>query len=78
VLTFGLWGAREALDAKGLKALPHGSKLPGPLAASSVARMLSNRYYIGKVIFKDMERHSKVGPSTTFQDLELEIVNGQA
>ncbi len=73
----GEWTVRmltDALDAKGLKALPHGTKwLPGPLAASSVARMLSNRYYIGKVIFKGVEyegRHQPLVPESLFERVQ--------
>ena len=46
----------EALQMKGLKALPHGArKLPGPVQRSQVAAMLSNRYYMGYVTFKGVE-----------------------
>jgi site-specific DNA recombinase len=66
-------GLTEALDAKGLKALPHGRKLPGPLSASSVARMLCNRYYLGKVIFKGIEyegRHQPLVPESLFERVQ--------
>ena len=33
----------EALQARGLHALPHGTKLPGPVQRSHVAHLLSNR-----------------------------------
>jgi site-specific DNA recombinase len=73
----GEWTVRmltDALGAKGLKALPHGKKwLPGPLSPSSVARMLSNRYYIGKVIFKGVEyegRHQPLVPESLFERVQ--------
>jgi site-specific DNA recombinase len=72
----GEWTVRtlaEALDAKGLRVLPHGKKLPGPLSTSSVARMLSNRYYIGKVIFKGVEyegRHQPLIPESLFERVQ--------
>jgi site-specific DNA recombinase len=72
----GEWTVRtltDALAAKGLKALPHGKRPPGPLAASSVARMLSNRYYLGKVIFKGVEydgKHQPLVPESLFERVQ--------
>jgi site-specific DNA recombinase len=42
----------DALGAKGLRALPHGKKVPGPVQLSHVAHMLHNRYYLGYVSFQ--------------------------
>lgn len=72
----GEWTERtlgEVLDAKGLRALPHGKKAPGPLSASSVARMLRDRYYLGKVIFKGVEyegRHQPLIPESLFDRVQ--------
>src|SRR5204863_1204956 len=45
----------EALQAKGLKALPHGGKVPGLVQRSHVGTMLTNRYYLGQVTFRGTE-----------------------
>jgi site-specific DNA recombinase len=72
----GEWTIRtltEALDAKGLRALPHGRKLPGPVVASYISRMLTNRYYIGKVTFKGVEydgRHQPLIPESLFERVQ--------
>lgn len=52
----------EVLGAKGLKALPHGGKLPGPVQPSHVAHMLSNRYYLGRVSFRGTEYQGRHQP----------------
>ena len=76
VYATGEWTIRtltEALEEKGLKALPHGRKIPGPVVASHVARMLSNRYYIGKVTFKGEEydgRHQPLIPESLFERVQ--------
>src|SRR6266511_5321029 len=54
----GEWTIRrltEELGARGLRALPHGQKLTGPVQPSHVAHMLANRYYLGLVTFKGVE-----------------------
>lgn len=72
----GEWTIRtltEALEEKGLRALPHGQKIPGPLAASHVARILRNRYYLGKVSFKGQEydgRHQPLIPESLFERVQ--------
>ncbi|WP_462204045.1 recombinase family protein [Frankia sp. CcWB3] len=61
----GEWTLRQLTDAlaeRGLMALPHGKKLPGPLAISHVSRVLNNRYYIGKVTFKGIEYEGRHEP----------------
>ncbi|MDT5024274.1 MAG: hypothetical protein QOE61_700, partial [Micromonosporaceae bacterium] len=76
VYSTGEWTIRtltEALEAKGLRALPHGKKIPGALVASHVARMLSNRYYIGQVTFKGEEydgRHQPLIPESLFERVQ--------
>ena len=45
----------DALDAVGLRALPRGSDVPGPMKKSRVHRMLKNRYYAGFVTFQGIE-----------------------
>lgn len=44
-----------ALAEKGLRALPHGKKVPGPIQPSHVHHLLSNRYYLGQVTFRGVE-----------------------
>ncbi|WP_425343365.1 recombinase family protein [Pseudofrankia saprophytica] len=72
----GEWTIRtitEALAEKGLKALPHGPKVPGPLAPSHVSRVLRNRYYIGKVLFNGTEyegRHEPLISDSLFQRVQ--------
>jgi site-specific DNA recombinase len=76
VYATGEWTIRRltaALAEKGLKALPHGRKVPGPLAPSHVARMLHNRYYIGYVRFKGLEyqgRHQPLVPESLFEHVQ--------
>jgi len=76
VYATGEWtirGLTAALAEKGLRALPHGAKVPGPLAPSHVARMLHNRYYIGKVTFKGVEydgRHQPLVPESLFERVQ--------
>lgn len=68
----GEWTIRSLTDelaAKGLCALPHGQKLPGPVQTSHVAHLLKNRYYLGKVTFKGVEydgRHQPLVPEALF------------
>ena len=60
----------EELAAKGLRTLPYGTTVPGPLQVSRVAHMLSNRYYTGLVTFKGVEyqgRHQPLVPETLFE-----------
>jgi site-specific DNA recombinase len=72
----GEWTVRmltEALEAKGLRALPHGTKVPRGVAASHISRMLSNRYYIGKVTFKGIEyggRHQPLIPESLYERVQ--------
>jgi site-specific DNA recombinase len=69
----GEWTIRtltEELAAKGLRALSHGKKVPGPVQPSHVAHMLKNRYYVGKVTFKGVEydgRHQPLIPPSLFE-----------
>ncbi|WP_374215827.1 recombinase family protein [Frankia sp. AiPs1] len=61
----GEWTIRsltDALEAKGLTAVPQRSNFPKPLSPSIVARTLSHRYYIGKVIFKGEEYEGRHQP----------------
>ncbi len=65
VYATGEWTIRqlvEALAEKGLKALPHGKKIPGPLVAAHISRILRNRYYIGRVTFKGIEYEGRHEP----------------
>jgi DNA invertase Pin-like site-specific DNA recombinase len=72
----GEWTIRtltEALAAKGLRALPHGGKLPGPVQPSHVAHLLANRYYLGLVTFKGEEyqgRHQPLVPQSLFDRVQ--------
>src|SRR5581483_3874734 len=59
---YTLGSLMRALAAKGLKALPHGAKLPGPLTRSQVHRMLANRYYVGRVSFRGVEYEGRHQP----------------
>jgi site-specific DNA recombinase len=63
----------EALGAKGLRALPHGKKVPGPVQMSHVAHMLHNRYYLGYVSFHGVEyegRHQPLVPQSLFDRVQ--------
>jgi site-specific DNA recombinase len=72
----GEWTIRtltEALGTKGLRALPQGKGVPGPIQASRVARMLSNRYYLGLVTFMGVEyqgRHQPLVPPSLFDQVQ--------
>src|SRR5450759_5203802 len=72
----GEWTIRtltEELVARGLTALPHGKKLPGPVQPSHVAHMLSNRYYLGYVTFKGVEyqgRHQPLVPPSMYDSVQ--------
>jgi site-specific DNA recombinase len=72
----GEWTIRTLTDelaAKGLRALPHGKKVPGPVQPSHVAHLLSNRYYVGKVTFKGVEydgRHQPLIPPSLFERVQ--------
>ncbi len=72
----GEWTIRsltEELGARGLRALPHGQKLPGPVQTSHVAHLLKNRYYLGKVTFKGVEydgRHQPLVPQALFDRVQ--------
>jgi site-specific DNA recombinase len=64
----GEWTIRSLTDAladRGLRSLPRGRTLPTPLAMSHVSRMLNNRYYLGKVLFKGMEYDGRHQPLIT-------------
>ena len=52
----------DALAAKGLKALPQGKGVPGPIQRSRVANLLSNRYYLGYVSFRGAEYRGRHQP----------------
>ena len=47
------------LAEKGLRALPHGKKMAGPIQPSHVHHLLSNRYYLGLVTFRGVEYEGK-------------------
>ncbi len=72
----GDWAIRaltEALAAKGLRTLPRGGKVPGPLQMSHVAALLSNRYYLGYVTFQGTEyqgRHQPLIPQSLFDRVQ--------
>ncbi len=72
----GEWTIRTLTDAlgdKGLRALPHGGKLPGPVQPSHVGHLLSNRYYLGYVTFKGAEyqgRHQPLVPQSLFDRVQ--------
>jgi site-specific DNA recombinase len=72
----GQWTIRTLtaeLGAKGLRALPHGQKLPGPVQPSHVAHLLNNRYYLGRVTFKGVEydgRHQPLIPQALFDRVQ--------
>jgi site-specific DNA recombinase len=72
----GEWTVRsltKELRAKGLTALPHGTKLPGPIQVSRVAHLLNNRYYVGVVTFKGEEyqgRHQPLIPQALFDRVQ--------
>ena len=63
----------ETLQAKGLRALPHGGEVPGLIQRSHVASMLTNRYYLGYVPFNGSEyqgRHQPLVPSVLFERVQ--------
>jgi site-specific DNA recombinase len=64
----------EALQVKGLKALPHGKRRePGPVQRSHVASMLSNRYYVGYITFNGIEyegRHQTLITTDLFAQVQ--------
>src|SRR5512135_601719 len=65
VYASGEWTIRtltDALGAKGLRALPRGGKLPGPVQRSLVADMLNNRYYLGYLTFNGVEYEGRHQP----------------
>ncbi len=72
----GEWTIRRITDelaARGFKVLPHRRKVPGPPHMSNVFHMLTNRYYIGKVIFKGVEydgRHQPLIPESLFERVQ--------
>ncbi|MGI8767290.1 MAG: recombinase family protein, partial [Gemmatimonadaceae bacterium] len=78
----GEWTIRtltEALGAKGLRALPHGGKVPGPVQPSHVAHLLANRYYLGQVTFKGVGyrgRHQPLVPESLFDRVQ-EVLRGR-
>ncbi len=80
----GEWTIRrltEELGARGLRALPHGQKLPGPVQPSHVAHMLANRYYLGLVTFKGVEyqgRHQPLIPPSLFDRVQEVLAMNQA
>jgi site-specific DNA recombinase len=81
----GEWTIRtitEALDEKGLRALPHGRKVPGPVQPSHVHALLSNRYYVGKVTFNGVEyegKHQPLVPDSLFDRVqEVLAAHGRA
>ena len=79
----GEWTIRTLtaeLAAKGLRALPHGQKLPGPVQPSHVAHMLANRYYLGLVTFKGVEyqgRHQPLIPPSLFDRVQEVLAMNQ-
>ena len=72
----GEWTVRdltEEVNARGLRTLPHGKKPTRPLHYSSVANILSNRYYIGIVTFRGIEyqgRHEQLVDSELFERVQ--------
>jgi site-specific DNA recombinase len=66
----------EALVAKGLKAIPQGRRSPSPIARSMVAKILTNRYYLGIVTFRGVQyqgRHERLVSQELF-DLVQEVL----
>jgi DNA invertase Pin-like site-specific DNA recombinase len=66
----------QALAERGLKALPHGRKPPGPLARSMVGSMLKNRYHIGIFSFDGAEypgRHEPLIPEALFDQVQQQL-----
>src|SRR4051794_16915370 len=53
---------QDELAARGLRALPHGKKVPGPIQVSHVAHMLKDRYYLGYVTFKGVQYEGRHQP----------------
>src|SRR5947209_18301693 len=72
----GEWTIRSITDelaARGLKVLPHRRKVPGAPHQSNVFHMLTNRYYVGKVVFKGVEydgRHQPLIPESLFERVQ--------
>lgn len=63
----------DELVARGLTALPHGKRPVGPVQPSHVHHLLSNRYYLGYVTFKNVEyegRHQPLIPQTLFDNIQ--------
>ncbi len=64
----------EELDERGLRSKPHRRNgIPKALPKNRVHRMLRNRYYIGKVIFKDQEyqgEHVPLIPEPLFNKVQ--------
>ncbi|MGH3548507.1 MAG: recombinase family protein [Pseudonocardiaceae bacterium] len=52
----------QALVEKGLRAMPNGKKVPGPIQPSHVHHLLKNRYYLGQVTFRGVEYDGKHQP----------------
>ncbi len=52
---YSLTELRDILERRGLRALPWGNRPSKPISRSQVAHMLSNKFYIGIVKFKDIE-----------------------
>jgi DNA invertase Pin-like site-specific DNA recombinase len=63
----------EALRARGFRSLPNGKGTPAPISRSTVANMLSNRYYLGYVSFMGVEykgRHQPLVPESIFERVD--------
>jgi site-specific DNA recombinase len=63
----------EALTAKGMRTLPQGKGIPGPIPISGVAKLLSNRYYLGYVSFRGVEyegRHQPLVSTVLFEQVQ--------
>lgn len=64
----------DELDERGLRSNPrHRKTVPRPLGKSQVQRMLRNRYYIGKVTYKDQEydgQHEALVEQKTFDRVQ--------
>ncbi|WP_370452432.1 recombinase family protein [Kribbella caucasensis] len=80
----GRWTIRTLtaeLGAKGLRALSNGKKVPDQLQPSRVARLLSNRYYLGVVSFRGVEyqgRHQPLIPQSLFDRVQDVLAMNQA
>ena len=79
----GEWTVAEltdALDAKGLRTVPTRKRSAKPVPRSSVARMLSNRYYIGTVTFRGVQhegRHEPIVDPQLFEQVQ-KVLEGKA